>query len=64
MTMNITIEGEAYRVIMNDQHILSAVRPEGERKVVVLNWNKVTGEIKRRPRICEWLNKKLKEVNG
>lgn len=59
--MNIMIEGEAYRIIMNDKQTLSAVRPEGERKVIVLNWNKATGEIERRARICEWLNQKLKE---
>lgn len=60
----VTIEGEAYRIIINDQHFLSAVRPEGERKVVVLLQNKQTREITRQTKVCEWLNQKLKEVNG
>lgn len=57
----VTIEGEAYRIIMNDNKILSAVRPEGEQHVIVLLMNKSTHEVERRKRKAVWLNQKLKE---
>jgi hypothetical protein len=57
----VVFDNETYKVVMDDIQTLSAVRADGERKVVVLNWNKTTDEIKRRARVCEWLNKQLKE---